>query len=293
MADYGTQKRNTLDNITDAANRVTRAVIRDDLRRRSNDILFQLNSGKKYLEDDSVRNLADPMDNIFERHEFVSVRTGISDGMQEVTPENELGLWKLLPNNHDPIQTLTQLKPQLGKKRDDLTTQFIKKNKKNRAFTLKALRTLFLGDYLRILRRGYQDLAKDWIAGEGTIDDVQAMLSITFGATSVESKRIFRTETTNNFNDARADYFINETSMDYMQIFAITDGRISNICEDRHLWVFPISEANQKSKKPAFHPNCRTIQRPLTSRLASHRKMIDKGLAMDERRFTPLPKGWA
>jgi replicative DNA helicase Mcm len=39
--------------------------------------------------------------------------------------------------------------------------------------------------------------------------------------------------------------------------------------------------------------NCRTIQRPLTSRLPSHKKLIDAGLAMDERSFTPLPKGWA
>lgn len=292
MADYNTQKRKTLDRITDTAQKINRSLIKQDLRVRSNDILFNLNAGKKSLVDVSVKNLSDPMDALFERHEFVSVRTGISDGMQEVTPENELGLWKLLPDNHNPIETLTILKPQLGKKRDDLTLEFIKGNKKKRKFTLKEMRKFFLADYLRIIKRGYRELAADWISGTSSIDDVQSMLTLTFGSTMAESKRIFRTETTNNFNDSRADYFIENTSMDYMQIFAITDGRVSDICEDRHEWVFPIARARDRDKKPAFHPNCRTIQRPLTSRLASHRKMIDKGLAMNPASFTPLPRNW-
>ena len=293
MADYNEQKRNTLDRITDQTVRINRSIIKQDLQRRANDILFQLNSGENFLQDDDVKNLRAPMDDLFDRHAFVSVRSGISDGMLEVTPENELGLWTYLPNKYEPNAMLDNMRPQLGRKRDKLAEEALKKIKKRKAITLVGLRNLFLKDYLSVLRAGYKDLAKDWLAGQGTITDVQAMLTMVFSASTYDAKRIFRTETTNNFNEARADYFIDNTGMDYMQIFAITDGRTSQICEDRHKGVFPIEQARDRDKMPAFHPHCRTIQRPLTSRLSSHRKMIDEGLAMNPSTFTPLPRGWA
>jgi len=74
---------------------------------------------------------------------------------------------------------------------------------------------------------------------------------------------------------------------------AVTDGRISNICESRHGYVVEIGKAWLKKYMPAFHPHCRTIQRPLFSSLPSNKVQIDKGLEMDERSFVPLPKGWA
>ena len=292
MPSYNVQKRRRLDNITEKHNRNMRRVIKGDLEARARDIFEQLNAGVNFFQG-GVKNLRNPTDKIYDDHEFDTVRSGLSDGIQEVTPNNELGLWRMLPDNSCPIITLDQFHPHLAKKRDQMTEKAIKKMRKRHKFTLINLRNLTLDTYLGALKGGYRSLSSDWVSGEGSITDVLSMLSLTFGKTDAETKRIFRTETTSYFNETRADYFIDETEMDFMQIFAITDGRISDICEDRNRWVFPILEARQRKKSPSFHPHCRTIQRPLTSRLASHRRLIKIGLQFNESSFTPLPKNWA
>lgn len=295
MPRYNVQKRRRLDNLTEKHNRRMRKLIKRDLDSRVRDIRDQLDAGFDTLQDkDQIgRSLRSPMTGVYGDHEFDTVRSALSDGIQEVTPQNELGLWKLVPEDSCPIITLEQIRPQLGKKRDQLTEKFLKKQKKRAKFTVGQLGALSLRDYLSILSGAYRFLADDWIQGESTIQEVLNVMQVVFKKNDHETKRIFRTETTNYFNRTRADYFISETSMDFMQIFAITDGRTSEICETRHEWVFPIEEATQREKTPAFHPHCRTIQRPLTTRLKSHKVMIDKGLAMDERQFAPLPKNWS
>jgi len=269
-----------------------RRLIKSDLENRVRDIFEQLNAGQNFFEGD-VKNIVSPTNTVYENHEFDTVRSSLSDGIQEVTPNMQLGLWRLVPENSCPIFTLDQFHPKLGEKRDKLTAKAIKKMRKRHKFTIAGLRNLTLKTYLSAIKGGYRNVASDWITGEGTIDDVLSMLSLVFGKTDHENKRIFRTETTSYFNETRADYFIDETEMDFMQIFTITDGRRSDICEDRHGWVFPIREARQRKKSPAFHPHCRTIQRPLTTRLKSHQRLIDIGLRKNESSFTPLPKNWA
>jgi len=291
VPNYNVQKVKRLNNIVIKHNTRMRKVMRRDLETRVDEVFRDLNSGKNTFQQ-NVKNMADPFENVFSVHQFDTVRSSISDGIQEVTPDNKLGLWQLFPDNSCPNITLDEYSPELGKQRDRIARKAQKKIQKVNRFSLPGLRNLMLTDYLHNLRAGYRDLASDWIAGDGSVQDVTDMLVIAFGRTDHEAKRIFRTETTNYFNETRAGYFQNETSMDFMQIYALTDGRISKICFDRHLWVFPMAEATQRKKMPAFHPHCRTIQRPLTSRLASHRIMIDTGLAMNESTFTKLPKNW-
>ncbi len=291
MPNYNIQKVKRLDNLVQKHNLRMRKVLRRDLETRVDQIFRDLNAGQNSFQQ-NVKNMSDPFENIFSVHQFDTVRSSVSDGIQEVTPDNRLGLWQLFPDNSCPIITLNEYSPELGKQRDRIAKKSVKNVQEQARFSLPGLRNLMLKDYLHNLRLGYRSIASDWIAGDGSVRDVTDMLIIAFGRTDREAKRIFRTETTNYFNETRADYFQNQTSMDFMQIYALTDGRISKICHDRHLWVFPIAEATQRKKMPAFHPHCRTIQRPLTSRLASHRIMIDRGLAMNEAGFTKLPKNW-
>lgn len=291
MPRYNVQKRKRLDNLSNKHTRRMRAVLRRDIESRVRDIFDSLNAGDRFYQED-VKSAKTPISNVFEVHQFDTVRAAVSDGIQEVTPNNELALWQLFSEDSCPILTLNEFNPELALKRDKIAKKAQKNIKKRLTFTLPGLANLLLEDYLRNLRAGFRSISSDWIAGEGAIKDVLDMLSIAFGKTSAESKRIFTTETTNYFNETRADYFIQNTGMDFMQIFALTDGRVSNICRTRHLWVFPIGQSRQKKKMPAFHPHCRTVQRPLTSRLASHRSMISFGLAMDESRFASLPKNW-
>lgn len=292
MANYARQKRLTLDRLTNKAVRASADVFAADLRMRSEQIFDDLNRGKNIFQATDVKYLRPKIDLVLENHLFLTTRTAVSDGMQEVTPDNRLGLWQLLPDTADPLLTISQLVPALGDKRDKIAQKYIKTIVSKANYSLKDLRNILMGDYLRYLRKGYRDVSNDWIKGESTIVDVQSMLSSVFGATKYEATRIFRTETTNFFNATRAEYFTENTDMDYMQIYSIADGRRSKICESRHGWVFPIAQAQDSDKMPAFHPHCRTIQRPLTMRLKSHRQMIERGLAMNPATFAPLPKNW-
>ena len=255
MPSYNIQKIKRLENLVVKHNRRMRKVLRRDLESRAHQVFSDLNNGETTFQQD-IKRVREPVDNVFEVHQFDTVRSSVSDGIQEVTPENELALWQLFPDNSCPIITLDEYSPKLAKKRDKIAEKALKDIRKRLSFSLPGLRNLLLTDYLSNLRAGFRDLSSDWIEGEGSIKDVLDMLSLTLGRTDHESKRIFRTETTNYFNETRADYFKENTGMDFMQIFALTDGRISKICESRHLWVFPIAEATQRKKMPAFHPHC-------------------------------------
>ncbi|MAD98805.1 MAG: hypothetical protein CMB99_15885 [Flavobacteriaceae bacterium] len=292
MANYAVQKRATLDRVTARSVQAARNIFLSDLESKADKIFSDLNRGIDSIKKADIRQIKSSVDTVVDRHLYHAVKSAVSDGMQEVTPENELGLWKLLPDTHDPILTLAELRPALADKRDKLLDKILKEVKKSSSYSTDELTNLLSGNYLKAFQSSYRELAKKWVKGESTVNEVKAMITTTVGLTTSHSTMVFRTETTNYFNRARADYFKENTSMDYMQIFSITDGRRSKICEDRHGWTFPLSEATQKSKCPAFHPHCRTVQRPLTTRIGSHNRQIEKGIAMNESRFEPLPKGW-
>jgi len=253
-----------------------RMVIKADLDRQVGRFIDALEDGQRSIEPD-LRGLQPRAARVFEDHRDRVIHVGVSDGIQEVSPEHKLGLWESFPLTMPVEDTLSV---DLAHKRDRLVRDIQKKTISENTYKINDLVDSLFERYLKSLKISYQYVARDWLRGEGDEKDVLKALKDTFMRTDYEAERIFRTETTNYFNESRQSYFKDNTSVDYMELYAVTDGRISKICEDRHEAVVTISEASLKKYMPAFHPHCRTIQRPLLSYLSSDRRIIDRGLAL-------------
>ena len=288
MPNYNVHKRKTLDRLTLEYQLRMRALLRKESEAQIKDFLEQLRSGRRTLKPD-VKGLADRMAPIFESHRNKVIHVGVSDGIQEVSPEHELGLWQAFPVNMPIEHTLSV---ELAGKRDKIVKEIKKVTIKRNTYKIPDMVDSVLDAYLKNLKETYKAVAAEWMEGESDVDDVIRGLKQGLIRTDSDSERIFRTETTNYFNRSRHDYFSDNTSVDYIELYAVTDGRISKICEDRHGAVVTISEAGKKEFMPAFHPNCRTIQQPLISALSSHKKIIDIGLLITARKSSWAPTAW-
>ena len=289
MARYNIHKRHTLDRLTQIYHLRMRAVIKSDLERQLHRIVEALDAGQKSFTPD-VKGMRTPAERVLEDHRDRVIHVGVSDGIQEVTPDHELGLWERFPLTMPIEDTLSV---NLARERDKIRDKIAGKWERGNQKKILPLASTLFEDYVSAVQKSYRIIAKDWIEGEGDQADVLEALKQAFVKTDNQARLIFQTETTNYFNDARHDYFSTKTSVDYIELYAVTDGRISQICEDRHTAVITIAEAGLKKYKPAFHPWCRTIQRPLLSYLSRDKLVIEKGVSYRERtEATWHPAAW-
>jgi SPP1 gp7 family putative phage head morphogenesis protein len=290
MSRYNAHKRATLDRLTLTYQLAIREALREDLSRLEVEMVHALERLDGQYEPTPSASTFDKIALHFERHQRQTILVGFSDGIQEVSPENKLGAWEQFPISMAVEKTLTS---QLADSRNRWTQEFIRKYRKTLAARLQEYTANTQSAYLKKVRESWAFASRRWLQGEADTGMVRAYLSRTLQQTDNEAERTLRTETTNYFNESRQNYFATETAVDYVQLYAVTDGRISNICEARHGFVVPIGKAGEKKYLPAFHPHCRTVQRALFSTLKAHKLLIDKGLAMNEASFPPLPNGWA
>lgn len=289
MQAYNIHKRNTLDRVSSKYAYRMKEIMRRFTESIMSDLLESLDDGADDF-DPNVSKLLDRMENLLEDHQDETIVIAVSDGIREVSPEEDLSTWEEFPL-YMPIEET--LSVELAGFRDKVKDRQKFSMKEKFQARLKDLLKSQSSNYLDNLKKAYSRLASDWLRGEGTVKETKRTIADALRTSTYHAEMIFRTETTSYFNESRFDYFKSDTAVDYMQLFAVTDGRISEICETRHGFVIPIEAAGQKKYMPPFHPHCRTIQRPLISKLKSHKRLIDKGLAMNESRFHPLPRGWA
>jgi SPP1 gp7 family putative phage head morphogenesis protein len=285
---YNNHKRRTLDRITSIYSRRGMEIIKKVYLDAAEDIFNALEDEGKYKPD--LSSFDKKFEDLLESHFQTVIDVGVSDGYREVTPENKLSTWL----DYDPLVPIERTLPveltNYKKKLSDRIEKLLG-DKRPKAF-LEVIG--FTKDQtLDYLKNTYKHLAKDWLAGEGTIRDVKEALQRSLGKVDSSVERTFRTETTRWFNESRAEYFESQTSASHVQIFAVTDGRTSHICESRNGFVVPIDEAREKKYLPPFHPNCRTVQRALFENLPSHKRLIENGMAMNEANFESLPHGLA
>ena len=285
---YNVHKRTSIERLTARhTKRLTGATL-DFIMRNESALQEALDSGMRFIpkEGELLKDVAPVID----AHINEVIGVGIADGIKEISPDNVLYGFE----NYSltvPVELTLTLSEK--KKKDSVFSSVKKSFGKEIDKAVAVIAARFVKQQVRNIEQVYKALAKDWLAGESTIKDVVKSIEKTLGKSSIQAERIFRTETTKWFNKSRVKYFESETDVDYYQIFAITDGRISNICETRHGFVVPAKKAKLKKYRPPFHPNCRTILRPLISRLKRHQAIIEAGLKIHESRFAPLPRGWA
>jgi SPP1 gp7 family putative phage head morphogenesis protein len=292
LARYNVQKRATLDRLTLRYRLQSREILRRETEGLARDVRDSLNAGKPGFHP-KLPGLADRLEGVFWAHREKVVHVAVSDGIQEVSPgkDYELAAWDRFPVVARIEDTLS---PRLASERDKIRDALVDKWAEKHQSKILDLAAALFDDYLSAIKKAYRLLSGDWIAGESTSEEVVLRLQRALQVSDSSAERIFRTETTNYFNETRQDYFATQTAVDYIELYAVTDGRISKICEDRHQAVVTIAEARLKKYMPAFHPHCRTIQRPLISALSSHKRIIDAGLALRaayEPSWTPI--AWA
>lgn len=289
LAKYNTHKRATLDRVTQIYTREGIAITGSFYASLVEDFYESLESNKSSVSIDPKSYDKKFLD-LIERHYEKVLKVGVSDGYMEITPDNKLGLWL---NHHLYLPVENAFPTSLATYRESLADKIDKiiGDKKDKA--LIDVIGFNKDQHLGFLKKTYSHLAEDWLVGKSSIQEVKKALEDTLRKSSSSIERTFRTETTRWFNETRATYFEEETSVTHIQLFAVTDGRTSEICEDRHGYVVPIEDARLKRYMPPFHPNCRTVQRGLIAGFPPHDKLIQKGEAMNAAKFTPLPKGWS
>lgn len=285
---YNIHKRKTIERITKKNTMALYRVIASFVEENSNSIISTLDDGRKPRIDN--RELRKKVASIVDGHIDSSIEIGIADGLQEVAGDQKLNAFVNFPLTIPIERTLTLAQEKDKKKIFKKVSSSLADDKKQSVFTISKS---FTKMQVSVITRAYQEIAKDWLAGESTIKEVKAKIQESLSKTQVQAERIFRTETTRWFNKSRAEYFSTETDVDYYMIFAITDGRISKICETRHGFVFENTPANLRKYAPPFHPNCRTVLVPLISKLKRDLRVIEGGKSISPSRFYPLPKNWA
>ena len=295
LALYNAHKRSTLDRLTLTYQLKIRAIYRAEMSHVTPRMIDALKYGHHNFHPEIPgSNLEEKLHSAFQEFQDAAISAGFSDGIQEVSPEGKLNLWEKYPVNM-PIENTIILEggAPLVKKRDKFADKYKDVNRKTLSEKLHEYISGSKDSYLKSIRKAYSSAAKSWFSGESDASEVKILLKRALQITDNDAERTLRTETTNYFNSTRSEYFKTETDVDYIELYAVTDGRISKICEDRHGFCVPINQSHQKKYCPAFHPNCRTVQRPLFSTLKSHAAIIEKSKSINEASFTPLPKGWA
>lgn len=300
---YNKWKRSTLDRLTGKHRAALDRVIWAHLQSIRQQVEDALRAGKKSI---SVQPPSDKeLDKVFVDHQADVTHVGISDGMQEIKPSKNLSWMEPVEHSFRTLAERTQ--------RDRIFKDVWDKIFKNNKAEVKKNVIDTKGKYLNNIKDVFKEFANDYFGREEWNKDPKSaaneFLQTVFKKNKTEAEAVFRTETTRYFNDAREKYFKDNTSTDFVQLIAVTDGRISKICESRDYYVIPIGKAGQKKFKPPFHVNCRTIQSPLNTNLKSDTKQVEDNLGSEFGQCVsktsgktfwgkrsppnvPLPKGW-
>lgn len=309
---YNAWKRSTLDRVTGKY----KAKMVEVLNKHTNAIGPQMRSA---LE---ARRLTFNMPDLFLKHDLMvimlahqhdCVYVGISDGIREMSPKKKLSTWERYPYHFPVEETFTNLADR--KVRDGIAAKAFRSIRRRNLKFMSDILESEIDRYKRNIKSVFENIAAKYFLDPENEDPKSVftnVISRIFDKSESQSEMIFRTETTRYFNDARVAYFQENTDVDFVQIIAVTDGRISNICESREGYVIPIARAGEKQFKPPFHWNCRSVQSPLDTDLKSDQEEVSKNLGSEFNKQgkvhsdtsgldfigrrakppIPLPKGW-
>jgi SPP1 gp7 family putative phage head morphogenesis protein len=310
LAKYNAWKRTTLDRLSSKFTVRMRIVLDQHAKTLEPFLRAALEAGAQSFNIPDLF-LKQQLIDIFLHHQHDAVYVAISDGIREMSPKKKLSTWEKWPYDYPVEATFTSLAER--KERDSIASKVFKSIRKRNNKIIGDLIDLEVERYKRNVRSVFHAVADQYFkdpentAPKGVFVD---LLGRIFNKNEVQATAVFRTETTRYFNDARIAYFQDNTDVDFVQIVAVTDGRISNICESRDGYVIPIDRANEKQFRPPFHINCRSVQSPLDTDLKSDLEIVRSSLGSEfgkvhsetsDRDFTgrrqkpsvPLPKGWA
>ena len=310
LSAYNAWKRSTLDRLSGKYKSRMALVLNNQVDVWAPQMRDALTAGRLTFSMPDL-HLKQDLSSVFLNHQHDAVYIAISDGIREMSPKQKLSSWEKWPVDYPVEATFTNLAEK--KQRDDIAAKVFKRIRKKNHSYLGTIIDLEIERYKRNVTAVFQGIAEQYFKDpENTTprDVFTDLISRIFQKNESQSEMIFRTETTRYFNDARLAYFKENTDVDFVQIVAVTDGRISNICEARDGYVIPIAHAQEKKYRPPFHPNCRSVQSPLDTDISSDAETVKRNLGSEfgvvhsstsDKDFrgarsvptVPLPKGWA
>lgn len=306
---YSAWKRSTLDRVTGKYKAKMVEVLNKHTRSLGPQIRSALEAGRLTFNMPGLFLKHDLMV-IMLAHQHDCVYVGVSDGMREMSPKKKLSSWERYPYFFPVEETFTNLAER--KTRDGIAAKLFRSIRRRNVKFMNDILESEIDRYRKNIKSVFENIAAKYFKDPENQDPKSVFTDViarVFEKNETQSEMIFRTETTRYFNDARVSYFQENTDVDFVQIIAVTDGRISNICESRDGYVIPIARAGEKQFKPPFHWNCRSVQSPLDTDLKSDQETVRKNLGNEfgkihsstsdldftGRRAKPsvsLPKGW-
>jgi SPP1 gp7 family putative phage head morphogenesis protein len=264
LAKYNAWKRSTLDRLTSKYRMMAVKVFERNLKAHEGAIIYALEQGVKIFPVHGEM-LDLELTKIYLAHLHDTYKVGISDGMREITPEKTLSTWEQWHWSYPVENTITLM----GEKtfRENVFKSMLDRALMGRKRkTIAKIIKLEKARYFKNVQTVFKEIAKQYYDDPENTSPRSVYLDLfksVIKKTDSHTETVFRTETTRYFNEARVVYFKTHTDTDFVQIVAITDGRISDICECRDGYVIPIARAGEKQFKPPFHFNCRSVQSPL------------------------------
>ena len=316
LAAYNAWKRSTLDRLTSKYAKELATLWQKRFEKIEGKLIEAVESGADTFAPDT-RGLEQQIMAILKKHRYQTIYVSVSDGIREVTPDKKLSTWENWPYWHPVEDTFITLNDKRQRKKIfDFIIDKIGDARIDQERIMRFQKKMYLDLVSRIFKRvskSYFHDEKVKESRENVIERLQESVqreSHYFeNVTRNHAEMVFRTETTRYFNEARVAYFEHSTEVDFIQLVAITDGRVSDICESRDGYVVPLKKAGDKKYKPPFHPNCRTVQSPLTTDVKADAEEVRRNLGSEFGKVhsdtsdadfigkrtppkVPLPRGW-
>lgn len=149
--------------------------------------------------------------------------------------------------------------------------------------------------YLKKLRRKFNELIPELMAGRLSPDDAKRRMMSAWEASKPRVELIFRTETTKYFAKTQIAFFNNDPEIIGFLFDSIPDKDRTNICKSRHGLVYRPGTTGKTGldyNTPALHWNCRSHLIALAN-TPHNRKMVEDPQRDPRRKsVAPLPTRW-
>lgn len=112
------------------------------------------------------------------------------------------------------------------------------------------------------LVRGMRDVLSKSVQNGQQIDVTSKQFAQKMGVSLSNSKRLIRTETIANYNNANLDAY-KDCGVEYLEVIDTEDSRTCDICNGHDGDKVPVDKATVGVNIPVWHPNCRCCTIPV------------------------------
>jgi SPP1 gp7 family putative phage head morphogenesis protein len=188
---------------------------------------------------------------------------------------------------------LSFIKDRLPKSLKDLENVFRDKRKFPRIMKRsKRVTDDLRKSYLDKLAKKFKIISPALKSGEISPKEAKKQMMDTWKTTKARVETIFRTETTNYFEDAQVSFYSDEDDVIGFLFDSVRDNSRTSICKSRHGLVYRPGTKLLSDNTPGCHWNCRSHLIALANTPENRKMLEDPNRDPSKVAVVPLPKGW-